>query len=327
MRWLLFLVCFSAWAAPTLDTIEVTAVSNPVEKSYRRMVRGMAIFEKLHSMAPQASLRYRLYPRKAGTDLDRVALHVAGETVDLPVALSADRTFTLTRSQKALDEDAAVTAERRALSMTWRADIRSPGLPPDMRRLGDLRLECRVGMEAGLVSVYRSLIGSLLDLLENPGDFCTRREVPYLFFAERPVFGVTLRSGNRSMTLPLRDLYAGIVDKPKEPSELAECDCQLLLARSYELPLGDQSWPDDTLVELEYMDSVVGKPAKLLPEDDYIDTVIPGARAADVRAALGPAKAVHFDNGYELWRYAFGPRKNEFLVLVDPQGIVAKTRP
>jgi hypothetical protein len=37
-------------------------------------------------------------------------------------------------------------------------------------------------------------------------------------------------------------------------SDLAYCDCQVLLDRTYFLPLGDPSWPDDTLVEFEYME-------------------------------------------------------------------------
>ena len=41
---------------------------------------------------------------------------------------------------------------------------------------------------------------------------------------------------------------------PKLPAELPYCDCEVLLDRTYFLPLGDRSWPDDTLVEFDYMD-------------------------------------------------------------------------
>jgi hypothetical protein len=36
--------------------------------------------------------------------------------------------------------------------------------------------------------------------------------------------------------------------------DLRYCDCAVLLDRAYYAPLGDRSWPDDTLLELEYMD-------------------------------------------------------------------------
>ena len=50
---------------------------------------------------------------------------------------------------------------------------------------------------------------------------------------------------------------------------------------------------------------------------------------AQMLAALGPTKFVHFDSGYEAWLYqspADGGRFTEFVVLVDPAGVVRKTR-
>ena len=41
---------------------------------------------------------------------------------------------------------------------------------------------------------------------------------------------------------------------PDWKSDLPYCDCEVLLDRTYFVPLGDPSWPDDTLVEFEYMD-------------------------------------------------------------------------
>ena len=113
---------------------------------------------------PRASLRYKLLPRKRDTNMDAIALQIVGERFKAPVAVAADHTFTLARLQTALDEDAIVRSERKAQSMTWRAEIRTPGLPLDTRRLGDLRLECHVGIQAGLVSRYPSLIGRQLSL-------------------------------------------------------------------------------------------------------------------------------------------------------------------
>jgi hypothetical protein len=58
--------------------------------------------------------------------------------------------------------------------------------------------------------------------------------------------------------------------------------------------------------------------------------VVPGQTTrAQMLAALGPTKFVHFDSGYEVWLYqspADGGRFAEFVVLVDPAGVVRKTR-
>jgi hypothetical protein len=43
---------------------------------------------------------------------------------------------------------------------------------------------------------------------------------------------------------------------------LPYCDCEVLVDRTYYLPLGDTSWPDDTLVEFEYMDDGNGPAGK-----------------------------------------------------------------
>jgi hypothetical protein len=50
-------------------------------------------------------------------------------------------------------------------------------------------------------------------------------------------------------------LYAGASHDPLSSSDLAYCDCQVLLDRTYFMPLGDRSWPNDTLVEFAYMDN------------------------------------------------------------------------
>ena len=252
----LLLACATACAqvnAP--QQITITGVArNPVEKSYRKMIHGMDYFEKAKAaLAPQASLRFKLLPRKPGTDMDRIALEVIGSTFSHPVAVAPDHTFVLAREPQALEEDAVVSANRRRLSMTWRAEIRTPGLPPDVRRLGDLRLECEVGLEADLIS-NNNPIGRIVDLFTDSKRYCDRPETLYLFFAERPLFSVTLVNGPRREVLSIDRLYAMASDDPGLPQDLPYCDCEVLVDRTYFLPLGDHSWPDDTRVEFEYME-------------------------------------------------------------------------
>jgi hypothetical protein len=260
----LMLACAAAFAAEPPDKagavpdprefILVNGTRDPVNKSYRKMLNGMALFEKMHAMAPDASLRFKLLPRQRDTKMDGIVVEIIGDTVTVPVALAADRTFTLERDQQALDENAAVMPNRKASSMTWRTEIRTPGLPPNTRRLGDLRLECQVGMEAGLISNTRPVIGLVTNLIQGMLDFCNGSDTPYLFFAERPLFGVTMIAGTRREILPVDELYAGISFGRISQADLAYCDCQVLLDRTYFMPLGDRSWPDDTLIEFEYMD-------------------------------------------------------------------------
>jgi hypothetical protein len=304
------------------DDVRVSGLRNPVDKSYRKMVNGMALFERLHARAPDASLRYRLWPRKPDTDLRGVALRIVGDSFERPVPLAADRTFTLERYGRALAEDASVRPNRKAGSMTWRADVRTPGWPADTRRLGDLRLECRVGMEAGLVSRYPSLLERFADMLLGTASFCDEREPPYLFFAEHPLFAVTLVYGARRQTLSVGELYAGLAHDRAPTKELGYCDCEALLDRAYFVPLGDESWPDDTRVQLEYMDG---------PAAPGGYSSLAGSTPQEILQLFGPGRSIRFAAGFELWAWDYGPSQRrlgqtEVVVLFGPAGRVAKAR-
>ena len=237
----------------TLPAVEVRALRDPVDKSYRKVVQGMDVFEQRRNLAPNAPLRFKLLPRSRQTDLQGIALHIVTHRASIPIQIAPDGTFALERIPQAMDENGVITLNRRAGSMTWRTDIRTPDLPPGTRRLGDLRLECLVGVEADLVSDFRPFFGHIARLL-RPRDYCNQREVHYLFFAERPLFSVTLVAGGRREVLPIDQLYAGITRNPMTASELRYCDCEVLIDRTYYAPLGDPSWPDDTLLLFEYMD-------------------------------------------------------------------------
>ena len=310
----LFLFASRASATDS-EAVTITALRDPVDKSYRKMVRGMALFEARHAAAPNAALRYRLLPRRPDTDMRGIAVSVVGDSFERPVRVAADATFALDLDRKAVEEDASVRPNRKAGTLTWRADIRSPGLPPGTRRLGDLRLECRVGMEAGLVSQYPSLFDRMMDFVLGADRFCDEKEPPYLFFAERPLFAVTLVHGERRERLSVGALYAGLAHDRTPGRLLAYCDCAALLDRTYYVPLGDASWPDDTLVQLEYMDD-------RFPAGEYDN--LAGSSKAEMAEMFGPGKEMRFDDGREVWAYDYG--KAELVVLFDSAGRVAKAR-
>jgi len=245
-------------ATEPATVVRVPNTRNPVDKSYRNMVKGMDRFERDHALAPLASLRFRLLPRQPGVDMTGVTLKVVGETMALPVPLAPDNSFALPRNAQALREDAALVANRKTTSMTWRAQVMTPGLPPGTRRLGDLRLECLAGMDARLISNDPVIFAWLSGMLYSAEKTCSTPDGNYLFFADRPLLGVTLHAGERSAALPFKMLYAG---GEQTPASLPYCDCQVLLERSYFAPLWDQSWPDDTLLEFDYMDDAPAAPA------------------------------------------------------------------
>jgi hypothetical protein len=58
--------------------------------------------------------------------------------------------------------------------------------------------------------------------------------------------------------------------------------------------------------------------------------IVPGRTTKDeLLATFGPTRHVRFDSGYEAWVYqspAGAGRFSEFVILIDPQGVVKKTR-
>jgi hypothetical protein len=327
-----------------IPVLTISTAKDPVDKSYRRMVRGIEVFEQNHHLAPDASLRFKLLPRRRETDMSQVGVEIAADTFAIPVRVAQDNTFTLERIQKALDEDASVRSNRKSLTMTWRTDIRTPGLPADARRLGDLRLECAVGMEADLVSNRLTALQRIADLFGATRNYCNRAKPRYFFFAERPVFNVFLVAGARREPILIDMFYAGAVDRPMTRADFAACDCEILLDRAFYLPLGDRSWPDDTRVEPEFMDdgrltefiSPAANTAALRMRESI---ALGKSTKADVQAALGRAKAVRFETGFEVWAYRFIDQakarklgkddpvpETELVVLFDPSGTATKVR-
>jgi len=152
-------------------------------------------------------------------------------------------------------------------------------------------------MRAGLVSQYPGVLDRFFDAVQSPASYCDEREVRYLYFGEQPIFSVALQYGERRQVLPAARLYAGVLRGQTPQSERPYCDCRALLDRAYTLPLGDRSWPDDTLA---------------------------GYTKAEAIAALGEAKVMRLDSGHEIWAYEWA--QSDFIVLFAPDGRAAKSR-
>ncbi|MFC0253677.1 hypothetical protein [Massilia consociata] len=76
--------------------------------------------------------------------------------------------------------------------------------------------------------------------------------------------------------------------------------------------------------------STAAPPGTQVAGERLQQAVVPGTTTkAQLLATFGPTKNVVFDSGYEAWVYqspAGGGRFAEFVVLIDPAGIVARTR-
>lgn len=139
---------FSPALADEGRTVEVNGIRNPELKRYRVMLAGLDAFDEYHTLAPKApGVRFKLRARSGDettTALENLTLRIAGDQTSVTVPLTADGLFSLPRSAALADEDADLVLNQRKGNYRWDANVRTEGLPPDVRRLGDLRLECEV---------------------------------------------------------------------------------------------------------------------------------------------------------------------------------------
>ena len=312
-------------AAP-IPSVTVSTTRDPVDKSYRKMIKGMDRFEREHALAPAATLRFRLLPRLSTAKMTGITLRVAGDNVTLPVPVAEDNSFVLPRNEQALREDAAVLANRKTNSMTWRASVQTPGLPDGVRRLGDLRLECKVGMDAGLISNSAPIFGWLSNMLTDTDKVCSSADGNYLFFAERPIFGVTLRAGAAAKRCRSRCCTRPATRPPRRcRSAIARCCSTAVTTRRSGTAAGPTTrWSSSTTStppagarhEAPGHHAVRARHGRLRHHAAgaarHGGAGSPAGTGGStgrhhqggmLLAQLGPTTSIRFDSGYEVWRY------------------------
>ena len=220
------------------------------EKTLSQLLNARDAFDRHHALAPDATLAFRLYARLDPKDLARLHLFWVDGRQRHEVPLADHQRFALPPEWTRADADRGVLLRTNLPdgAVAWKVDVRSPGVPDDRRRLGDLRLECEADTFHG--NLQRGLRTPVSAIMDASDELCLLDDAE-VWFAERPVFGVTLVSGARRRTLPYSYLHgstgtmalAGLFDWP-----------YALRDRAYFLPLEDRSWPDETQVTFDAMD-------------------------------------------------------------------------
>ncbi|WP_332876887.1 hypothetical protein [Massilia sp. S19_KUP03_FR1] len=213
--------------------VVVKDIRAPELKTYRAMLAGLDTFEDEHALAPAApEVRFRLRAKSGNpdADLDDLKLRIALNEGSIPLPLAADHSFVLPRNEQARKENGDLLLNKHEGAYRWQADVFSAGVPTNMRRLGDLRLECRVEVAVIKAEVpfwVRALVNSIL----LTSDWCGVEKVHFSTNVPRKLKAAWLIQGEKRIALELSDFGMG-----------------------YEAPAGDKAYPDDTLIALEYAD-------------------------------------------------------------------------
>ena len=263
---LLGLPCRTSHAAPPPSSseqpaqqVEVTALRPGArdEKTLAQLLDAQDAFTRHHALAPHATLGFRLYARLDPRDLARLRLDRVDGKQRREVPLDEHQRFTLDPAWTRADADRGVLLQTNLSdgAVAWKVDVRTPGVAGDRRRLGDLRLECEADTFHG--NLQRGLRTPVSAILDASDELC-RLDDAEVWFAERPIFGVTLVDGTRRRTLPYSYLHGSTGTLALAP--LFDWP-YALRDRAYFLPLEDGSWPDDASVVFDAMDDPQPEPA------------------------------------------------------------------
>lgn len=209
------------------QVVDVQGTRDPDLRPYRTMLKGLDAYADHQRLAPGAPLRFMLVPATPQARLDGVTLHLSADNLSIPVPLAVDGGFTLTRDKTAYDANADLVSNKKRDTLRWRADIHTPGLPANVRRLGDLRLECEIrwAVEQDRLSFVRR------NLFRMAGGPCHSSLIHVPFPTFRALAAVRATSGGRTADIRITD------DRLR-----------------YVPPLHDGSWDNDTLLTLTYAD-------------------------------------------------------------------------
>jgi hypothetical protein len=234
-RTALLLCALLACAAPAahadepVPSVHVSGIADPEMRTYRNVAAGLDAFDANRALAPNATLRFRMRHADGppATAADGLQLRLASDDGSFQenVPIGADGLLTVARNKAAYDADATFILNQKSGLYTGHPEVRTAGLPDNVRRMGDLRLECRVTI--AIVKDQMSFMAkAAINTLMLTSDWCAKKDFNYGVMAPRPGAKAVLRDGERTRTLEAHGWNVLV-------------------------PIGDTAWPDDALVQFD----------------------------------------------------------------------------
>ena len=217
-------LCFAQSPSQPEEEVLVNASKSPFLIDAKALRRAAAVFDKDRSLAPEAPLRFRATDRAPTGEALRIWIE-RGDTVET-VLIGADGLLTL--PQLAFADGARLLANRSREALTLNPEILTPGTALHARRLGDLRLQCRVELS---LYIHEEPI-YVRALMPPVGMVCNSKNFGYYVHAGFEVESIEI--GGAEAYKAVRG------DKSKAFSR-----------GGYAAPLGARSISDDAIIELK----------------------------------------------------------------------------
>jgi hypothetical protein len=207
-----------------VETEYVIGYKNVDWRSYLVLSKAMDAYDKYKYYAPAAPLKFRIHRWQEHASFDELKLRIenSGYSINIPVA--ADGTFSLSRNEELIKNEAELVLNKKKGEYRWVPFIKSPGLPANTIRLGDMRLACEM-----LIELERSEVSLLLSSVFSNVKVCTSKNYQFYWYVENDIRAVIATYDGR-----------------REQFKLTKFEGR----PSFKSPVNDKEWPDDTLFEL-----------------------------------------------------------------------------
>jgi hypothetical protein len=224
--------------------VHINAMKDPELKNYRAIMAGLDKFDQLHALAPAIpQLRFQFEGKRMLIDGQLPAARIAADDFSIPLTPDQDRRLTIPRSQAAYDAKAELVLNRKKSEARVEAYVRTPGLPDNQYRMGDVRLDCQVKVAIGKEEIP-FWANAMINTLLLTTDWCS-------WFK-----GATPKGGDRNWSHKATAKLSAATLRDGERSLALKVD-----GKNFRLPIGDTSWSNDAIVELEFAASAEAPPA------------------------------------------------------------------
>jgi hypothetical protein len=172
--------------------VEVSSQKGLELKSYSQMQKGLKAYAEYNKLAPNSELFFILIPRSKKQSLEGVTMRLASDETSINIPIDADGKFQLPDIALKHEDEYDLILNKPKGQFYFKPYVKSANLSDDVKRLGDLRLECQVRWAVEKQDV--SIVFSAHVNLFASGNPCTSRAVNVMYFAPSSISKVILNS-------------------------------------------------------------------------------------------------------------------------------------
>ena len=181
--------------------VEISSYKGPELRSYAQMLKGLLAYQDKRQHAPDSELYFILIPKKKEMRVEGLTMRLASDETSTSIPVDAGGKFQLPLIELKNDNEYDLILNRPKGQFYIKPYVKSANLTPDIKRMGDLRLECQVrwAIEKQDVSVVFSTYVKLL----SGGNPCEARTVAVYYFAPVGVEAVTFDTPKKKYVIPV----------------------------------------------------------------------------------------------------------------------------